>query len=173
MISKFFFAGENFKNLSPRKGQLLKSLQEKLKLNETSVNCLPEKLNKRSDGENMGSRGKYPEVLLVRQIGANSVPGKKTPSQVRSVRFLTVRRPKLVRKIFESFQIGYVAPAVASVGSRSPSNFSSKTLSKNPEKLREYYCEDCLATMRIFEDSNPSVKNMVDKFETIIRLESY
>ncbi|KAK6617372.1 hypothetical protein RUM43_014381 [Polyplax serrata] len=45
--------------------------------------------------------------------------------------------------------------------------------SRSTGPFREYYCEECLATMRIVEDQNPSVKSMVDKFETIIQLESY
>ena len=52
---------------------------------------------------------------------------------------------------------------------------NAENISKNDdviEKLREYYCQDCMATMRIFEDENPSVKTMIDKFETIIQLKN-
>lgn len=44
---------------------------------------------------------------------------------------------------------------------------------RNAGKAREYYCEECLATMRLLEDEDLSVRSIVDKFETIIQLGSY
>ncbi|EEB10817.1 conserved hypothetical protein [Pediculus humanus corporis] len=157
----FFLAGGNFphskveectKNLSPRKSHLLKNLKEKLKSDNNNYHyhhyhhVFPDDdkiIREFMENEKIHFGG----IFLLQKFDHKSVDDEKfnkKKSSCQTLSTLTTRK-------------------------------NAGNIRKNDdviEKLREYYCQDCMATMRIFEDENPSVKTMIDKFETIIQLKN-
>ncbi|KAL0277023.1 UNVERIFIED_CONTAM: hypothetical protein PYX00_004453 [Menopon gallinae] len=110
------------KELSPRTGDALRTLKEKLERTERPAT------GKSDDG------ARFPGLYLIRPVD----PRKAFPKDDYSV---TKER--------------------------------ERKRGRSTGRAREYYCEECLATMRLLEDEDLSVRSIVDKFETIIQLGSY